>query len=82
MLCYGVPRKSGRYPFKTDGKMQRMIGMFTIECKKIHDESPEHDTGIKRLIQAFGYMYDGNDHPSEIKGMPLKDAIEKKVFES
>ena len=82
MLCYGIPRKSGRYPWKSDGKEQRHIGVFVNELKKIHEQSPEHDESIRRIIKSFGYIFDRNDHPSEVKGVPIKDAIEKKVFES
>lgn len=74
-------KKSGRYPWQNDAAEQKYVGMFTNELKKIHEESPEHDDGIKRIIKSFGYIFDGNDHPSEIEGMPIKDAIEKKVFE-
>lgn len=77
----GNQKKSGRYPWKSDVIEQRAIGSFTNELKKIHKKSPEHDGSIRRIINAFGYVYDGNDHPSEIEGMPIRDAIEKKVFE-
>ena len=80
-MSNGKQKKSGRYPWKSDVIEQRAIGSFTNELKRIHKKSPEHDGSIRRIVDAFGYVYDGNDHPSEIEGMPIRDAIEKKVFE-
>lgn len=72
---------NGSYPWKTDGREQKAIGVFVNELKKIHEESSQHDESLKRIINSFGYIYDTNDCPSEVEGTPIKDSIKKAVFE-
>lgn len=81
IMSNGNQKKSGRYPWKSDVIEQRAIGSFVNELRRIHKKSPENDGSIRRIIDSFGYVYDGNDHPSEIEGTPIRDAIKKKVFE-
>lgn len=59
---------------------QRYIDTFVLEAKKIHENSPENDESLKRMIEAFAIVYGGkNKHESE---RPFKDVVMERVFES
>lgn len=59
---------------------QRMIGMFTIEAKKIHENSSDNDESLKRMIVSFGDIFDSfSDTKSEVS---MAKVITDKVFEA
>lgn len=59
---------------------QRMIGMFTIEAKKIHENSSDNDESLKRMIRSFGDIFDSfRDTKPEV---PMAKVITDKVFEA
>lgn len=58
--------------------MQRMIGMFHIEAQKIHENSPENDESLKKMIRAFGEISDQCLASEPAK--PLREVMTEKIF--
>lgn len=58
--------------------MQRMIGIFHAEAKKIHENSPENDESLKKMIRVFGDITDQCLASEPVK--PLQDVMIDKIF--
>lgn len=60
------------------GWMQRMIGIFHIEAQKIHENSPENDESLKKMIWAFGEISDQCLAYEPVR--PLQEVMIEKIF--
>lgn len=60
------------------GWMQRMIGMFHNEARKIHENSPENDESLKKMIRAFGDVTDQCLVSEPVR--PLREVMTEKIF--
>ena len=58
--------------------MQRMIGTFHNEARKIHENSPENDESLKKMIRAFGDVADQCLATEPVK--PLREVMTEKIF--
>ena len=60
------------------GWMQRMIGTFQNEAQRIHENSPENDESLKKMIRAFGDVTDQCLASEPVK--PLREVMTEKIF--
>lgn len=60
------------------GWLQRKIGIFQNEARKIHEKSPENDESLKKMIREFGDIIDQSLASEPIK--PLREVMTEKIF--
>ena len=58
--------------------MQRTIGTFKNEAQKIHENSPENDESLKKMIRAFGDVADQWFVSEPTKS--LREVMTEKIF--
>lgn len=58
-------------------KLQRLIGCIVNDMRDIHENHPEADEYLKKLVNDFGDYYDFAEGESDL---PMKKVISDKVF--
>ena len=81
---FGILKKSGHYPWKSEGNHQMTIGRFANATKRIYAAHPDTKDDLIEMIKVYGKLHDGvcleyaPDDP--VAKIPLADVMIKRIF--
>ena len=81
---FGILKKSGHYPWKSEGNHQMTIGRFANATKRIYAAHPDTKDDLIEMIKVYGKLHDDvcreafPDDPDA--WIPLADVIIDRVI--
>ena len=81
---FGILKKSGRYPWKSEGNHQTSIGLFANAAERIFAAHPDTKDDLMKMIEVYGNLHDDicreafpNDPDAKVS---LADVIIERIF--
>lgn len=80
---FEMTKNSGRYPWKSDGDRQRIIGTIVNVARRIYTAHPDTKDDLKLIIDSYGDLYDAiEDHTENDEPLTMSGIMIDRIFKS